>query len=61
MNTYFTAAELAIISEEWAEWLAEWWTEEEFLNEPHWGFEERENEVSDEFIPALLWVEEEHY
>jgi len=51
------------LTEEYREWMAEWFdTElEEMLNEPHWGMAEEDPEVSDNFVPALLWVEPEHY
>ena len=51
-----------IDTEEYAAWMAEWLDAElELLNEPHWGMADEDPEVSDEFLPALLWVEAEHY
>ena len=52
-----------IDTEEYAAWMQEWWTEQQeaLLNEPHWIQAEEDPEVSDEFLPALLWFEPEHY
>jgi hypothetical protein len=43
--------------------MQEWWTEQQeaLLNEPHWGMADEDPEVSDDFLPALLWFEPEHY
>ena len=52
-----------IDTEEYAAWMQEWWTEQQeaLLNKPHWGMADDDPEVSDEFLPALLWFEPEHY
>ena len=50
-----------IDTNDYSVWIAEWWTDEDSLNLPHWEIAEEDPEVSDEFLPTPLWLSPEHY